>query len=442
MYIKLNKSIPDNSESITSSPKNTQEENSAENENINGDHLAQLRSNNCQQHLLGTIAKIPISENSALSFLENKQIHITNETSYEEEKLNNDEISSEDSYPKEQRKKRKLQDLSTSTDTDNKSPKRKQSSLETVSVDNGIFIVDGSSNLSDNSERLGMSSKEESCSPISLSGNQTSENNKEVTRPWRRSPNHIYPEISNNLVAPMKDLEETLGRHLPNSSASRNSSSQEIILRKGYVRSQHSQPAQQSAIQWIGTPQTTLPASTFLRQLYVNRESVIRSGAHPTRPSYYSDVQGTLPTPPSSGTESYTTKTNSESYGIIPNYSSSGSTFMDTCSAMTPPASVSPRDKFHSSTADASAFSEAGISHLRHYVTVDRCADPPLHHLPLKPQVFVHPGSIDTSAYNHSHSSPEQQQLYAHHGFHLYHTSGKSSHHPTNGTSWYPQPNS
>lgn len=62
---------------------------------------------------------------------------------------------------------------------------------------------------------------------------------------------------------------------------------------------------QRSTIQWIGAlqqPGASLPASTLLRQLYANRESVIRANVS-TRGGggYYGpEMVGPLPTPPGS----------------------------------------------------------------------------------------------------------------------------------------------
>ncbi|PRD25332.1 UNVERIFIED_CONTAM: trh [Trichonephila clavipes] len=282
-------------------------------------------------------------------------------------------------------------------------------------------------------------------------------NGDKIDRPWKRSPSNSSSartayNSSNGSAMSVKELEDVMNKHLPSSTT------QDTQDQLG--KSQQ----QRSTIQWIGAPQTTLPASSLLRQIYVNRESVIRSGTHISRPTYY-ESQGPLPTPPGSGSnEAYPDqnqfmlpgKMTAESYGVIAaGYSTAPVTvtsYMDTYSAMTPPASVSPRDKFHPGISDTAAFSEAAaaaaaaaIPHMHHYVS-----DGALQHLPLKPQVFVHPGSLDPATYGHTHTqqglSPEQQQqLYAHHasGFHLYHpsSSSKTSHHTSNGASWYPQPN-
>lgn len=192
-----------------------------------------------------------------------------------------------------------------------------------------------------------------------------------------------------------------------------------------------SPPQRSSAatIQWIGGPQTTggagppppLPASTLLRQLYVSRESVIRSGSHVSgsaRPTYYGDV----PTPPEGA------------WGAADAFVLPYPGYVDAApppppfSAVTPPSSVSPRDS-KLGLAESPAFSEAAAAaaaaampHMRHYVAAAAAAE-----LPLKPQVLVHPGGLDYAA------AQQEQQLYTG-GFHLY---GK----PNGG--WYTQqPNS
>ncbi|GIY37090.1 protein trachealess [Caerostris darwini] len=237
-----------------------------------------------------------------------------------------------------------------------------------------------------------------------------------IDRPWKRSPRASFDSPAGSTAMSVKELEDVMNKHLPSEGA------------KG---------PQRSTIQWIGAPQTTLPASSLLRQIYVNRESVIRSGTHLTRPpAAYYEPQG--PTPPASG-DPYPDQGQFMLSGNViaaAGYSGGGGSYMDAYSAMTPPASVSPRD--HPGISETAAFSEAAAA-------AAAAAIPHMHHpylpegapLPLKPQVFVHPGGLD--AYAHPPHSSEQQ--YAS-GFHLYHPSSKASHHPPNGASWYSQPNS
>ncbi|KAJ8986237.1 hypothetical protein NQ317_009943 [Molorchus minor] len=164
-----------------------------------------------------------------------------------------------------------------------------------------------------------------------------------------------------------------------------------------------------------------LPASSsaLLRQLYANRESVIRANVHGitsansrsgSSTGYYpSDNQvgvGPLPTPPGSeGSSSY-----SEHQFLLSqhqNYPASYS--MDYHSAMTPPSSVSPRDKhqqLHGGVTFDSPVPYQDV--LRH-----QYPDSPL---PLKPQVYSY---VDQSQFYHGAAGA---------GFHLYH--------PRQGYTW------
>ncbi|XP_042902039.1 protein trachealess isoform X1 [Parasteatoda tepidariorum] len=366
-----------------------------------------------------------------------------------------------DSQPHGRVKKRRLisnghqinySDTSMSNGDRKSPPDNVVSSLNATSpLDNGGTLVDRVT-----PDRTGLNTSSDGICHRPTTPPSSGDSDK-IDRPWKRSPSNSSSarnayNSSNGSAMSVKELEDVMNKHLP--------SAQDGHDPLGKVNGNQQQ---RSTIQWIGAPQTTLPASSLLRQIYVNRESVIRSGTHISRPTYYGESQGPLPTPPGSGGsgEAYPdqnqfmipSKMSAESYGVIAGYSTAPATvtsYMDTYSAMTPPASVSPRDKFHPGISDTAAFSEAAaaaaaaaIPHMHHYVS-----DGTLQHLPLKPQVFVHPGTLDPAAYGHSQQglSPEQQQqLYAHHasGFHLYHpsSSSKTSHHTANGSSWYPQPN-
>uniref|UniRef100_T1JJ64 PAS domain-containing protein n=1 Tax=Strigamia maritima TaxID=126957 RepID=T1JJ64_STRMM len=257
----------------------------------------------------------------------------------------------------------------------------------------------------------------------------------------------------------VKELEDAMNKHLP------------LLKEPGMEAGAYSQQ-QRSTIQWIGAQQSpSLPASTLLRQLYANRESVIRSNVHATRPTYYApDMQGTLPTPPAN--EPYPDQSQfvlppkmaaahvaaaaDAAYpaAVLGGYASTPvtvSSYADAYNAMTPPSSVSPREKIHSSFGDGASYSDA-TAHLRHYSTSEAGTVQPL---PLKPQVYtMHPG-LDPSQYpGHPQQSlsAEQQQFYAHHSssFHIYHPTANKAVPPgsyadslKNGTaSWYSQTNS
>ena len=84
---------------------------------------------------------------------------------------------------------------------------------------------------------------------------------------------------------------------------------------------------------------SAIPTSAFLQQLYASRESVIRSSTTNRGGGYTTDLHNTLPTPPIS--EGY-----NESYPISVYNNVSGMTgYSDYHNAITPPSSVSPREK-------------------------------------------------------------------------------------------------
>lgn len=221
----------------------------------------------------------------------------------------------------------------------------------------------------------------------------------------------------------VKDLENAMSKHLP---ACKSPTHQPTDFSTDALLKQQ----QRTTIQWIGAhhqqlqQQGPLPASALLRQLYANRESVIRANVHgitagsSARPasstSYYgSEPQvGTLPTPPGSeGSSSY-----SDHQFLLSQHQnySTGYGGMDYHSAMTPPSSVSPRDKhqqLHGGVAfDTPVYQDV----LRH-----QYPDGPL---PLKPQVYSY---VDQSQFYHHGAAGA--------GFHLYHGKGAAAT-PTN---WY-----
>ncbi|XP_023222499.1 protein trachealess-like isoform X3 [Centruroides sculpturatus] len=360
----------ENIKPIASSPKITRGDGSTESENLNGDALIQLRSSNeCTQ--MGSLNKTTSSENSALSFLEEGRSKAN-----EEDEGNGNETRSEDDFVDERRRKRRLEPPSVSAEAEADGPEGKHSSLEGTSGRNGVFLVDAPSDDSDGTAKEG---------------------GKRVARPWRRSPDGAYSRAADDPDAAFAPPPpEAPGDFGPETGC---------------------RAAQRSAIQWIGAPGAALPASAFLRQLYANRESVIRSGARPGRPSYYGRA------PPAA--DCYAAQTAAEAYGPPAGYAPAPDCFAEARGA-----APSPGDEFRPSPVDVSAFSEAGLSHPRHYAA----AEAPPSHLPLKPRVFVRPGSVDPSVY-------DRQQSYAPHGFGPYHPPTKSSH-PANGVAWYPRPHS
>lgn len=381
-------------------------------------------------------------------------------------------------------RKRKQAD-SLSAEADSKSPRSRpgssSSSLDVLPMDNPGYSLA----TEDVSEQNMTPPIDAMCAQQSqshtVSSNEHNSSDKcdkgGVSRPWTRSPassstpaSSYTPESNcNKGMNPgmsVRELEDAMNKHLPHNPPDSSNSPSDVLMLKSFAPTassspQPSTPSTRHSIQWIGGAPTALPATTLLRQIYVSRESVIRSGAHASRHGCYGDVQGTLPTPPGGQSETYSdaaqmmlqSKLSADAYGVIsgfsPSVTSSAGGYVDSCNAMTPPSSVSPRDKFN---AEVSAFNEAAavaaaaaMPHMRHYVTTD---PNPLQHLPLKPQLFVHPGNLDHSAYGHPQQtlSPDQHQLYHHaSGFHLYHPthgSSKPSLHSANGTSWFCQPHS
>ncbi|XP_063380498.1 protein trachealess isoform X1 [Cydia fagiglandana] len=238
--------------------------------------------------------------------------------------------------------------------------------------------------------------------------------------------NLSIPEGSSDATS-VRDLENAMSKHLPALDGKEISHRPTDFSTDALLKQQQ----QKSTIQWIGTQNhhlnhlnrqipgnhTSTPASALLRQLYANRESVIRSnflGDGRTGGYYSSDGQsGPLPTPPGSEGSGYGeqlghkgTDIGTLAYGGYADYHS----------AMTPPGSVSPRDKQqYALSYDNSAYSEA----LRH----SYLGEAPL---PLKPQAY----SAVPSALDYTSSLDQSQFFHPPSSFHLYHPQAHSAHTP------------
>ncbi|KAH0555286.1 hypothetical protein KQX54_016819 [Cotesia glomerata] len=314
----------------------------------------------------------------------------------------------------------------------------------------------------------------------------------------------------------VKDLEQAMSKHLPSASLNKPDSTAAHQPTDFSADTLLKQQQQKSTIQWIGAhhlghlnPQQTntpsLPASALLRQLYANRESVIRANVHGITSSsgrtssssvYYSGEvnQGPLPTPPSSeGSSAYgehqfvlghsqKPPSISETFnGLVSSYSIGGSYGVEFHSTMTPPSSVSPRDKQQpqqqsqqqqqkhkqeqhgqqqqkqpkdlipppqQQQPEQSQQQQEQQHHISSVIsyetsvyndTVPRHQYEPAQPLPLKPQVYaasIHPSALDAAAVYTSASLSEHAQFYHHPatgpGFHLYHSNNKN-----NSNSWY-----
>ena len=239
----------------------------------------------------------------------------------------------------------------------------------------------------------------------------------------------------------VRDLEEVMNKHLPALPA-------DSDVRSGfhgdYTTSQGvlGFAKHKSTIQWIGSGhgppvhQEGHPATNLLRSLYANRESVIRTNVYTPRPQYYGDVQPSLLTPPG-GTEpspfvTPQAKTPPATYGLLPAYPTNGvsmSTSLTDSYGMTPPASVSPQDKY--SYAD-----QCHEAALRSYTGQETS-----HPVPIKPQAYPLPAHAPPSIYDRSAA---QYASYYAQGFSPYtHSSSPAPAHyregAKTGTWWLPQ---
>ncbi|CAK1593720.1 unnamed protein product [Parnassius mnemosyne] len=236
--------------------------------------------------------------------------------------------------------------------------------------------------------------------------------------------NLAMPEGTSDATS-VRDLENAMSKHLPSLDGKEISHRPTDFSTDALLKQQQ----QKSTIQWIGAQNhhlnhlnrqipgnhTPNPASALLRQLYANRESVIRSnflGDGRGGGYYSSDGQtGPLPTPPGSEGSGYGEQLGHKSTEIG---SLAYTSYGDYHSTMTPPGSVSPRDKQqYAISYDNSAYSDA----LRH----SYLGEAPL---PLKPQAYsAVPGALD-------YASPLDQSQFFHppSSFHLYHPQAHSTH--------------
>ncbi|XP_023939041.1 protein trachealess isoform X3 [Bicyclus anynana] len=250
--------------------------------------------------------------------------------------------------------------------------------------------------------------------------------------------NLAIPETSD--ATSVRDLENAMSKHLPSLDGKEISHRPTDFSTDALLKQQQ----QKSTIQWIGTQNhhlnhlnrqipvshSSTPASALLRQLYASRESVIRLGDGRTGGYYSSDGQsGPLPTPPGSEGSGYGEQLGHKGTDIS---SLPYGPYADYHPAMTPPGSVSPRDKQqYPLPYDNSHYSEA----IRHSYLESS--------FPLKPQAYsAVPGALDYAS-----SIDQSQFFHPPASFHLYHPQAHSahashSHQPTDksappNTNWY-----
>lgn len=177
---------------------------------------------------------------------------------------------------------------------------------------------------------------------------------------WQNGIKERKKEVRENPSSSVKDLEDVMNKHLPNMTNHVDAG----VVRTSpsdHMSSQHMSGSLQKprcTIQWRGNPEAdSLPASTLLRTLYANRESVIRSSARPQ--CFNGDTaQGVdtvdLLTPPSNegGLKEQLTLnipqialSNSKCGGYTNPLSVSVHSSIPDSFTMTPPSSVSPEEK-------------------------------------------------------------------------------------------------
>lgn len=228
----------------------------------------------------------------------------------------------------------------------------------------------------------------------------------------------------------VKELENVMSKHLPKTmvqdSASSTDFSTDSLLRHhhgdGSDKNQNAQFGHGNSHFAHQPSATPMPATALLRQLYANRESVIRATTRPTNYMYTdsSQQQQSLPTPPNDSYDSQyllNTRKSGEAFGnLVSSYGAYSS--MEYNNAMTPPSSVSPRDLTNhksSGNYDYSNLSSAGDARMQYQTGANDSNSLP--HLPLKPQPYaIH--QMDPSSYGIDHQS---QYFPYHSGFHLYH---------------------
>ncbi|XP_037032208.1 protein trachealess isoform X5 [Bradysia coprophila] len=260
--------------------------------------------------------------------------------------------------------------------------------------------------------------------------------------------------IDEHTESSVKDLENAMSKHLPSPVNHNNNNTTTDFSTDALLKQQQEKS---STIQWIGNhhhnpfhqQNAPMPATALLRQLYANRESVIRATARQSSNGvFYSDgsQSGPLPTPP--GSESsfdnqfllhgHNQKSGDAFTNLVSTYGGYP-TSMDYHNAMTPPSSVSPREPSNTSNTNKqsgmhpSANSYDFSDSLRSQYPSSVATDAPT--LPLKPQPYSAAAAMHHAANSiEAYGSIDQSQYFSHHsGFHLYHKGTPSA-------GWYTTP--
>lgn len=169
----------------------------------------------------------------------------------------------------------------------------------------------------------------------------------------------------------VRDLENAMSKHLPSPSSNHATDFSTNTL----LKHQEKDSNWNSTSNFQDQQPPVMPASTLLKQLYANRESVIRAA---TRPNYvYSESGAPIPTPPGE----YPTEGYPSAY---PTAYPVNSAVEYNNNNMTPPGSLSPRDLSSLGT-KAPPPSAVGSYDYNHYPP---SSDATVLQLPLKPQPY------------------------------------------------------
>ncbi|XP_058987665.1 protein trachealess [Musca domestica] len=303
--------------------------------------------------------------------------------------------------------------------------------------------------------------------PSIIDDNQQHQQQQQQQQP---QPPPTQPPQIQSAESSVKDLEQAMSKHLPSPSntAGNPVANTTDFSTDSLLKQQQQQNEKSSTIQWIGTPHyqqpaPPMPATALLRQLYANRESVIRATARQTPTGvFYGDQQtGPLPTPPGSESSydnqyiqlhSHPQKTSTDAFtNLVSTYGTYHHSSIDYHNAMTPPSSVSPRDSNNSLNAGKPPTTATTLTTLNgsyeyvdplksQYPTTTTSATDVSSPLPLKPQPYSataamhHTGTTADATSGLTYSNLDQQQYFTpHSSFHLYHKGA-----PTSG--WYSTP--
>lgn len=302
-------------------------------------------------------------------------------------------------------------------DTKNVEPATALTSMAASLLENTQKVVERSTKKFQEDETLVTTNKRGRKRKVKFeSKDESSMQNTPPTSIIHSNMDENHPDIT------VRDLESVMSKHLPKASLTDHNnlsdlSAHSLLRQNSDDKSQTIQTSHASS-HFHHQSLSPMPATALLRQLYANRESVIRAT---TRQGNFmfsdSSEQQSLPTPPNDSYESPYHRKSGESFSnLVSGYG--GYSSMEYNNAMTPPSSVSPRDLTNHKSGGSYDFTNlapSGDSRV-HYQPNNQSEVSSLQNLPLKP----HPYSINQLDPAYS-IDPHSQYFPYHTGFHLYH---------------------